>query len=37
MILLLWIFMACQIFFTGCEFAFVYAQLNGSRRDNRRT
>ncbi|MGA8019371.1 MAG: YihY/virulence factor BrkB family protein [Desulfobacterales bacterium] len=32
MILLLWIFMACQIVFVGCEFSFVYAHLYGSRR-----
>jgi membrane protein len=32
MILLLWIFMACQIVFVGCEFSYVYAQLYGSRR-----
>jgi membrane protein len=32
MILLLWIFLACQIFFLGCEFAYVYTHLFGSRR-----
>jgi membrane protein len=32
MILLLWIFMVCQIVFVGCEFSYVYAQLYGSRR-----
>ncbi|WOD39228.1 YihY/virulence factor BrkB family protein [Nodosilinea sp. E11] len=32
MILMLWIFLACQIFFAGCEFSFVYAHLFGSRR-----
>jgi membrane protein len=32
MILLLWIFMACQVVFIGCEFSYVYAQLYGSRR-----
>ena len=32
MILMLWIFMACQIFFLGCEFSFVYAHIYGSRR-----
>ncbi len=32
MILMLWIFLACQIVFVGCEFAFVYAHLYGSRR-----
>lgn len=36
MILLLWIFMACQIVFVGCEFSYVYAQLYGSRRGNPR-
>jgi membrane protein len=32
MILMLWIFLACQIFFFGCEFSYVYAHLFGSRR-----
>jgi len=32
MILMLWIFLACQIVFLGCEFAYVYAHLYGSRR-----
>jgi membrane protein len=32
MILLLWIYFTCQIFFLGCEFAYVYAHLFGSRR-----
>jgi len=32
MILMLWIFLACQIFFMGCEFSYVYAHLLGSRR-----
>jgi membrane protein len=32
MILLLWIFLACQIVFVGCAFSYVYAQLYGSRR-----
>jgi membrane protein len=36
MILLLWIFMVCQIFFIGCEFSHVYAKLYGSRRDHDR-
>jgi len=36
MILLMWIFLACQIVFVGCEFSYVYAQLYGSRRGNRR-
>ena len=37
MILLLWIFMTCLIVFLGCEFSYVYAQLYGSHRDDRRT
>jgi membrane protein len=37
MILLLWIFMACQIVFVGCEFSYVYARLYGSLRDRRPT
>ena len=32
MILMLWIFLACQIFFLGCELSYVYAHLFGSRR-----
>ncbi|NJL46855.1 MAG: YihY/virulence factor BrkB family protein [Leptolyngbyaceae cyanobacterium SM2_5_2] len=32
MILMLWIFLTCQIFFLGCEFSYVYAHLFGSRR-----
>lgn len=32
MILMLWIFLACQIVFLGCEFSYVYAHLYGSRR-----
>ncbi len=32
MILMLWIFVACQIFFLGCEFSFVFAHIYGSRR-----
>lgn len=32
MILMLWIFLACQIFFFGCEFSYVYAHLFGSYR-----
>jgi len=32
MILMLWIFLACQIVFVGCEFSYVYAHLYGSRR-----
>jgi membrane protein len=32
MILMLWIFLACQIFFLGCEFSYAYANVYGSRR-----
>ncbi len=32
MILLLWIFLCCQIFLFGCEFTYAYAHLYGSRR-----
>lgn len=32
MILMLWIFLTCQIFFIGCEFSYIYAHLFGSRR-----
>lgn len=32
MILLLWIFLTCQIFLFGCVFSYVYAHLFGSRR-----
>jgi len=32
MILLLWIFLSCQLFFAGCEFSYVYTHLFGSRR-----
>lgn len=32
MILLLWIYLTCQLFFAGCEFSYVYAQLFRSRR-----
>ena len=35
MILMLWIFLACQIFFFGCELSYVYAHLFGSRRQRR--
>lgn len=35
MILLLWIHLTCQIFFMGCEFSYIYAQLFGSRRRRR--
>ncbi|MGK7941799.1 MAG: YihY/virulence factor BrkB family protein [Crocosphaera sp.] len=33
MVLLLWIFVTCQIFFLGCEFTYVYTHLFGSRRE----
>jgi len=32
MILLLWIYFTCQIFFVGCEFSYVYSYLFGTRR-----
>ena len=32
MVLMLWIFLTCQIFFIGCELSYVYAHLFGSRR-----
>lgn len=32
MVLLLWIYLICQIFFLGCEFTYVYTHLFGSRR-----
>lgn len=32
MILMLWIFLTCQIFLLGCVFSYVYAHLFGSRR-----
>lgn len=32
MVLLLWIYLTCQIFFLGCEFTYVYTHLFGSRR-----
>jgi membrane protein len=32
MILMLWIFLACQIFFAGCEFSFVYVHILGTKR-----
>lgn len=32
MILLLWIYLTCEIFFIGCEFSYVYTYLFGSRR-----
>ncbi|WP_315788864.1 YihY/virulence factor BrkB family protein [Fischerella sp. JS2] len=32
MILLLWIYLTCEIFFVGCEFSYIYAHLFGSRR-----
>lgn len=36
MILLLWIFLTCQIFLLGCVFSYVYANLFGSRRGRAR-
>ncbi len=33
MVLLLWIYITCQIFFLGSEFTYVYAHLFGSRRE----
>ena len=35
MILLLWIFLTCQIFLFGCEFTYVYAHLFGSYRNRK--
>jgi membrane protein len=32
MILLLWIYLTCEIFLFGCEFSYVYTHLFGSRR-----
>lgn len=32
MILMLWIYLTCQIFLLGCQFSYVYAHLFGSRR-----
>ncbi len=32
MVLLLWIYLTCQLFFLGSEFTYVYAHLFGSRR-----
>lgn len=32
MVLMLWLYWTCQIFFIGCEFSYVYAHLFGSRR-----
>ncbi len=32
MILMLWIFLTCQVFLLGCVFSYVYAHLFGSRR-----
>jgi membrane protein len=36
MILLLWIFLTCQIFLLGCVFSYIYAHLFGSRRNRAR-
>lgn len=33
MILMLWIYLTCQIFFIGCEFSYIYTHLFGSRRN----
>ncbi|PZV11166.1 MAG: ribonuclease BN [Pseudanabaena sp.] len=33
MILLLWLYLTCQIFLVGCEFSYTYAHLFGSRRN----
>jgi membrane protein len=33
MILLLWLYLTCQIFLIGCEFSYIYAHLFGSRRN----
>ncbi len=35
MILLLWIYLTCQLFLLGCEFTYVYAYLLGSRRQSK--
>lgn len=32
MILMMWLFFTCQIFFFGCAFSYVYAHMFGSRR-----
>ncbi|MGF1458559.1 MAG: YihY/virulence factor BrkB family protein [Leptolyngbyaceae cyanobacterium] len=32
MILLLWIYLTCQVFFLGCVMSYIYAHLYGSRR-----
>ena len=34
MILMLWIYLTCQIFFFGCVMSYVYAHLFGSRRNH---
>ncbi|MEM9815277.1 MAG: YihY/virulence factor BrkB family protein [Cyanobacteria bacterium P01_D01_bin.6] len=34
MILMLWIYLTCQIFFLGCTMSYVYAHLFGSRRNH---
>jgi membrane protein len=34
MIIMLWIFLICQIFLFGCELAYVYSHLFGSRRNH---
>ena len=35
MILLLWIYLTCQLFLLGCEFTYVYTHLFGSRRQRK--
>ena len=35
MVLMLWIYLTCQLFFWGSEFTYVYAHLCGSRRQRR--
>jgi membrane protein len=35
MVLLLWIYLTCQLFFLGSEFTYVYAHLFGSRRQKK--
>ncbi|MEO1295678.1 MAG: YhjD/YihY/BrkB family envelope integrity protein [Cyanobacteria bacterium J06636_16] len=31
MILMLWIFLSCQVFFLGCEMTYVFTHIFGSR------
>ncbi len=37
MVLMLWLYWTCQIFFIGCEFSYVYTHLFGSRRKRDRS